>query len=83
MRTTIKLSARGTVTLPRSIRQSLALKGNDVLVVESTPAGILLRPAAVYPLELYTDEQLAVFEEQNNRAITDLFPDRRAKGKKG
>jgi hypothetical protein len=65
------------------MRQSLALKSDDILVAETTAAGILLRPASVYPTELYTDEQLAAFEQENNRAILDLFPDRRAKDKKG
>jgi bifunctional DNA-binding transcriptional regulator/antitoxin component of YhaV-PrlF toxin-antitoxin module len=83
MRTTVKLSARGTVTLPKNMRQSLALNRDDILVAETTASGILLRPASVYPTELYSDEQLAVFEQQNNRAIQDIFPDRRARGKKG
>ena len=81
MRTTVKLSTRGTITLPRGMRNALALKGDDILVAETTAAGILLRPASVYPTEIYTDEQLAVFEEENNRAIQGIFPDRR--GKKG
>jgi len=77
MITTVKLTPRGTVTLPREFRRRYVLKTNDLLIAESTEQGILLRPASVLPTELYSEKRLAEFEKTNNREIAAVFPDRR------
>jgi len=59
------------------MRRALCLNEDDLLLAETTKAGILLRPVSLYPTELYTEERLAVFEEQNNQSIADVFPDKR------
>ena len=41
--------------------------------VEDTAEGILIKPAMVFPIESYSDERLAEFEEQNNAAIAHIF----------
>ena len=74
---TVKVSGRGTVTLPRSIRRQFVLNKNSVLIAEATDGGILLRPASVLPREVYTEKRLAEFERNNNRAIREFFPGRR------
>tara|TARA_B100001778_G_C18056837_1_gene392344 strand:- start:60 stop:299 length:240 start_codon:yes stop_codon:yes gene_type:complete len=56
------LTERGTLTLPAAIRKSLGLQGKQQLIVETTPNGeILLRPAAIVPLEMYSEERIAEF----------------------
>ena len=60
---TLRVGPRGTVTLPKSLRQQYALGTHDLLLAESTPDGILLRPAVATPIEIYTDERLAEFAE--------------------
>jgi AbrB family looped-hinge helix DNA binding protein len=79
MNVTVKISPRGTITLPRALRQRFVLKADDLLICEDTPAGILLKPASVLPTELYGPKRLAEFEACNNRSIASVFPDRRAK----
>lgn len=79
MTATIKISPRGTLTLPRELRRRFVLKPNDVLIAEATEAGILLKPASVLPSELYTEKRLAEFDAVNNREITAYFPARRRK----
>jgi len=76
MTATLKMSERGTVTLPKVMRQQLAGGNERLLVAESTDQGILLRPAAVFPIELYSEERIAEFEAANNQAIEDIFPDK-------
>lgn len=66
---TVKLSARGTVTLPREIRRRFAMKEEDLLIVEATAEGILLRPAAALPIEIYTEERVAEFQKTNEEAL--------------
>ena len=63
MQVTLTLSSRGLITLPAKLRQALGLKADDQLIAETTPEGILLRPAVTLPLELYSPQRLQEFEE--------------------
>ena len=63
MQVTLPLSSRGLITLPAKLRQALGLKADDHLIAETTPEGILLRPAVTLPLELYSPQRLQEFEE--------------------
>jgi AbrB family looped-hinge helix DNA binding protein len=60
------LGPRGQVTIPGALRKQLHLQGGDPLLVEATPEGsIVLRPAGVYPIEIYSDERIKEFEKEN------------------
>ncbi|HTB62017.1 MAG TPA: AbrB/MazE/SpoVT family DNA-binding domain-containing protein [Opitutales bacterium] len=61
--TTLRMGPRGTVTLPKLLREQYALGTHDLLLAESTPEGILLRPAVATAIEIYTDERIAEFAE--------------------
>lgn len=63
MKETVTITSRGVITLPISLRRALGLKANDQLIAESTPEGLLLRPAVTLPVELYTDERVREFDE--------------------
>lgn len=63
MKTTLTVSSRGVVTLPAKLRQALGLKADDQLIAETTPEGLLLRPAVTLPVELYTDKRVREFDE--------------------
>ena len=62
MQATLTINSRGVVTLPAKLRQAMGLKADDQLIAETTPQGLLLRPAVTLPLELYTPERLQEFE---------------------
>ncbi|GDX59067.1 hypothetical protein LBMAG30_32300 [Comamonadaceae bacterium] len=62
MQATLTINNRGVVTLPAKLRHALGLKANDQLIAETTPQGLLLRPAVTLPLELYTPERLQEFD---------------------
>lgn len=62
MQATLTLSNRGLITLPAKMRQAFGLKADDQLIAETTPEGILLRPAVTLPLELYSPERVQEFE---------------------
>ena len=72
MRMTTRLSSRGTLTLPKKLRQKFALTGEATVVLEETAQGILVRPAAVFPIEHYSDKRIAEFEAENNQAVASL-----------
>jgi AbrB family looped-hinge helix DNA binding protein len=63
MKTTVTMTSRGVITLPAKIRQALGLKADDQLIAETTPEGLLLRPAVTLPVELYTPEREREFDE--------------------
>ena len=63
MKTTLTLTSRGVVTLPAKLRRSLGLKPEDHLIAETTPEGLLLRPAVTLPVEIYTDKRISEFDE--------------------
>jgi AbrB family looped-hinge helix DNA binding protein len=46
---TTRLSTKGHVTLPKSIREAEALKPGAEFIIERTPKGILLRPVKTAP----------------------------------
>ena len=62
MKTTLTISSRGLVTLPAKIRQAMGLKPDDLLIAETTPEGLLLRPAVTLPVEMYTDRRVREFD---------------------
>jgi AbrB family looped-hinge helix DNA binding protein len=51
LRATVRLNLRGGLTIPADIRRSLALESGGSLIVETTPKGLLLRPALTFPLD--------------------------------
>jgi AbrB family looped-hinge helix DNA binding protein len=63
MKALLTVTSRGVVTLPARLRKVLGLRGNDQLIAETTPEGLLLRPAVTLPVEMYTEERIREFEE--------------------
>ena len=72
METIIAISDRGTVTLPKSLRKKYGLTPGAQLLIEDTAQGLLLRPAATFPVELYTEERIEEFQEENDVALADV-----------
>ena len=70
MQVTLTISSRGLITLPAKLRQALGLKADDQLIAETTPEGILLRPAVTLPLELYSPQRLQEFEAAESELAT-------------
>ena len=68
MKATLTVTSRGVVTLPAKLRQSLGIKADDQLIAETTPEGLLLRPAVTLPVEIYSDKRIREFD----RAEADL-----------
>jgi len=51
----ININRRGTLTLPKELRQRFSLTREGQVVAEETSEGILLRAVATFPVEIYTD----------------------------
>jgi bifunctional DNA-binding transcriptional regulator/antitoxin component of YhaV-PrlF toxin-antitoxin module len=59
----LTLTNRGVVTLPAKLRHALGLRADDQLIAETTPEGLLLRPAVTLPVEIYTEKRIREFDE--------------------
>ncbi len=59
---TIQVSARGTMTLPKPVRKALGVDQGGVVMVDLGEDGIVLHPAVAYPIEMYTDNRIAEFD---------------------
>jgi AbrB family looped-hinge helix DNA binding protein len=56
-----KVGRRGTVVLPAKLRRRLGIEEGSFVVAEEHEEGILIRPATVLPVEVYTPERRAEF----------------------
>jgi len=63
MKSTISVSGRGVVALPAAMRREAGIRPHDTLIAETTPEGVLLRPAATLPIEVYSAERIAEFDK--------------------
>lgn len=61
----IVIGQRGVLTLPAKLRKRYALQQNDTLLVEETPQGLLQRPCVSLPVEFYSEERIAEFNEDD------------------
>lgn len=65
----VKLGKKGQLSLPAAVLRKLGLQGATTLLVEATDGGtVILRPAAVYPIELYTDARIKEFDRANRHS---------------
>ncbi|MFM8952542.1 MAG: AbrB/MazE/SpoVT family DNA-binding domain-containing protein [Planctomycetaceae bacterium] len=63
MKSILTVTSRGVVTLPIGLRRALGIKPDDTLIAETTPEGLLLRPAVTLPVELYSDRRIREFDD--------------------
>jgi bifunctional DNA-binding transcriptional regulator/antitoxin component of YhaV-PrlF toxin-antitoxin module len=56
-----RIGKRGTIVLPAKMRRRYGFEEGTMVVAEESPYGVLLRPAAVLPVEIYTPERKAEF----------------------
>ena len=66
----VQINQRGTFTIPKELRKKYGLDGQAIL--EETVDGLVLRPAATYLVEIYTDERLAEFQRMNEVGLKDF-----------
>jgi AbrB family looped-hinge helix DNA binding protein len=56
-----RIGKRGTVVVPAKLRRRYGMEEGTMVVAEESPYGVLLRPAAVVPVEIYSPERKAGF----------------------
>jgi AbrB family looped-hinge helix DNA binding protein len=61
----VKCGKKGQVTIPRAVLNRLGIVENTPMLLDVTEDGaIVLRQAAVLPVEIYSDARIAEFERE-------------------
>ncbi len=76
MEVVVSVSGRGLVAIPAKLRKAAGIRPKDNLIAETTPDGILLRPAVTLPIELYTPARIAEFDAAESE-LADVLTARR------
>ena len=63
MREVLTVSSRGQITLPAEMRRHLGIEPGGAVIVEDCGGELRLKPAAVLAVELYSDEDIAEWDQ--------------------
>lgn len=66
MRQTLIVSTRGQITLPTNIRKQFGIKSGEPIIIEDRNGELVLKPATVLELEMYTPKQVAEWDMQDS-----------------
>ena len=56
-----RVGKRGTVVIPAALRRRYGIEEGSFVIAEPCEGGVLIRPALVLPVEVYTPERKAQF----------------------
>ena len=61
-----RMGKKGQISIPKAVLDQSGIEPETVLLVEAREDGsILLRPAGVYPVEVYSDARVSEFLEED------------------
>ncbi|MCU0304176.1 MAG: AbrB/MazE/SpoVT family DNA-binding domain-containing protein [Thermoanaerobaculales bacterium] len=61
-----RIGKKGQVSIPKGVLDRLGIEPETILLVEANDDGsIVLRPAGVYPVELYSDVRVSELLEED------------------
>jgi len=83
IRETGKVGKRGTIVIAASLRRRFGLDEGSLIIEEEREDGVLIRPAAAMPIEIYTDGRKAEFLLNNAVSEKDYLAARREVKKLG
>jgi AbrB family looped-hinge helix DNA binding protein len=65
MRETVIVSNRGQLTLPVGLRKKFGIQDGGPVIIEDRDGEIILKPAIVMEVELYSDEQISAWDRED------------------
>jgi AbrB family looped-hinge helix DNA binding protein len=66
MSQTLFVSNRGQLTLPASLRRRFGIKDGGAIILEERDNELVLKPAMVLEVEMYTDAQVSAWDEADS-----------------
>jgi bifunctional DNA-binding transcriptional regulator/antitoxin component of YhaV-PrlF toxin-antitoxin module len=64
MSTILAMNSRGTLTIPLKARRRLGLEKGGMVFMEETERGVAIVPGTFLPVEIYSDERIKEFDEE-------------------
>lgn len=80
---TAKIGRNGTLVIPAKMRRRLGLADGELVLIEETGEGLIIRPAVATPIEVYSPERKAEFLLNNAVDADDYEAAREAVRKMG
>lgn len=65
MKETLIVSSRGQVTLPVALRKRTGIKEGSALIIEDRGNELVLKPAVVLEIEMYSGRQIADWDKDD------------------
>lgn len=65
MRQTLIVSSRGQITLPAEVRKQFGIKSGEPVIIEERNGELVLKPATVLEVEMYTPERIAAWDRED------------------
>lgn len=62
---TLVVSERGQITLPADIRKRFGLRSGGMVTLEERRGELVLKPAAIVELQIYSEEDVARWNEED------------------
>ena len=66
MRQTLIVSNRGQLTLPAGLRKRFGIKDGGTIILEERENELVLKPAMVLEVEMYTQAQVSAWDEADS-----------------
>jgi antitoxin PrlF len=70
MRQTIIVSGRGQMTLPSELRKRFGIKEGGAVILEERENEVVLKPAKVLEVEMYSDARIAAWDKEDKLDAT-------------
>ncbi|MEM7591942.1 MAG: AbrB/MazE/SpoVT family DNA-binding domain-containing protein [Cyanobacteria bacterium P01_A01_bin.83] len=61
----ISIDEQGAIALPQDLIEKYGLEAGGQIVIEESEAGLILRLNAKFPVEIYSDERVEEFRQEN------------------
>ena len=68
----ISINEQGAIALPQDLIAKYGLEAGGQIVIEESEAGLILRPNAKFSIEIYSDERVEEFRQQNEDELKDF-----------
>lgn len=66
MQQTVIVSTRGQLTLPAGLRKRFGLLRGGAVILEELNNQLVIKPAAVLEIEMYTDSQISQWDAEDD-----------------
>lgn len=71
MQHTLIVSSRGQLTLPANLRKRFGIRNGGAVILEDRDTEMVIKPATVLEIEMYSDSQIAAWDEDDQLTPND------------